>query len=202
MSPRPNPSAECARAREWASLHLDSRLSDFESALLDAHLAHCDDCRVFAGTAAWATEALRTAPLEVPTTAFAYPLRRRSRFRGLGAGSIAAVGAVAALIAAVNLQLSSGGRPTATAHVDPGVLTLKQRQMDQLDAGGASRAVDSRPGVLALKQRQMDQLDAGGASRAVAIRPGLSAARQTTITAVAVSPQPAGTFLQNLSNRT
>jgi hypothetical protein len=156
-------------------LRLDSRLSDFESVLLDAHLAQCLDCRVFAGTAAWATEALRSAPLEAPTTSFAFPLRRRSRLRGLGAGSIAAVGAVAALVAAVNLQLSPGGRPTAAAHVDPAVLGLKQRQMDQLDAGGGSRAV--------------------------AIRPGLSAAQQTTITAVAVSLQPAGAFLQNLSNR-
>jgi hypothetical protein len=175
MSPRLTPSAECVRACEWASLRLDSRLSDFESALLDAHLAHCDDCRVFAGTAAWATEALRTAPLEVPTTSFAFPLRRRSRLRGLGAGSIAAVGAAAALIAAVNLQLSSGGRPTAAAHVDSAILGLKQRQLEKLDAGGGSRAVT--------------------------IRPGLSGAKQTTITAVAASSQSTGAFSQDLSNR-
>jgi len=175
MSPRLNPSAECVRACEWASLRLDSRLSDFESALLDAHLAHCDDCRVFAGTAAWATEALRSAPLEAPTTSFAFPLRRRSRIRGLGAGSIAAVGAAAALIAAVNLQLSPAGRPTAAAHVDSAVLGLKQRQLEKLDAGGGSRVV--------------------------AIRPGLTGAKQTTITAVAASSQPAGAFPHDLSNR-
>jgi hypothetical protein len=159
MSPRPNPSAECVRACEWVSLRLDSRLSDFESVLLDAHLAHCGDCRVFARGVAAATGALRSAPLEVPAISFALP-RRHVRTRGLGAGSVVAV-AAAALVAAVSLQLSSTGTQTAAAaHVSSAVLGLKQRQLDQLDAGGRSRAPAVSAGVTAAKQLTISAVSA------------------------------------------
>ncbi|MDX6476048.1 MAG: putative zinc-finger, partial [Gaiellaceae bacterium] len=52
----------CARARFWASLRLDGELSELEGALLDAHLARCDECRVVAEGFGAAAIALRTAP--------------------------------------------------------------------------------------------------------------------------------------------
>ncbi|MFL5962549.1 MAG: zf-HC2 domain-containing protein [Gaiellaceae bacterium] len=149
------------RACEWVSLRLDSRLSDFEFVLLDAHLAHCVDCRMFARTVTSATEALRSAPLEVPAISFfALPPRRQARLRGLGGGSAAAVAAVAGLVAVVSLQLSPGGTPSAAAHVSRAVIGLKQRQLDQLDAGGRSRARAISAGVSAAKQLTISAISA------------------------------------------
>jgi anti-sigma factor RsiW len=39
---------QCERARECASLRLDGELSEFEQALLVAHLARCEACASFA----------------------------------------------------------------------------------------------------------------------------------------------------------
>ena len=36
--------AMCERARAWASLRLDAELSEFEDALLTAHLRRCSAC--------------------------------------------------------------------------------------------------------------------------------------------------------------
>jgi predicted anti-sigma-YlaC factor YlaD len=51
----------CERAREWASLRLDAELSEFEQALLDAHLERCPPCAEYAGNVTTATKALRSA---------------------------------------------------------------------------------------------------------------------------------------------
>lgn len=84
----------CARARFWASLRLDGELSELESALLDAHLARCADCREAAGEFAASTAALRAEQLAVPA-----PLRVGARRRVhrvfLGAAAAAAVIAAA-----------------------------------------------------------------------------------------------------------
>ena len=45
MSVLPRPSLPCERAREWASLRLDGELSQFESAMLESHLARCAACQ-------------------------------------------------------------------------------------------------------------------------------------------------------------
>ena len=57
-------SADCERARQWASIELDGELSTFERVLLRAHLAHCPPCRGFREHTNGLTHALRTAPLE------------------------------------------------------------------------------------------------------------------------------------------
>lgn len=57
-------SADCERARQWASIELDGELSTFERVLLRAHLAHCPPCRGFREHTSGLTHALRTAPLE------------------------------------------------------------------------------------------------------------------------------------------
>src|SRR5262245_36896925 len=53
----------CARSRFWASLRIDGELSELEGALLDAHLARCDECRAAADGFASASSMLRAAPL-------------------------------------------------------------------------------------------------------------------------------------------
>ena len=55
---------QCERARECASLRLDGELSEFEQALLVAHLARCEPCRSFANELESTTNHMRLTPLE------------------------------------------------------------------------------------------------------------------------------------------
>jgi predicted anti-sigma-YlaC factor YlaD len=100
---------ECTRAREWASLELDSALSRFESAGLRRHLRACADCRAFAGDIRRATALVRAnglVPRPVPVTV---PTAERAR-GGRRATRVAAVAAVVASMAAlVAGGLTSGG---------------------------------------------------------------------------------------------
>jgi len=57
-------SAICERARSWISLREDDELSEFECALLDAHLARCAACAEFAADVSSTTLTLRAQPLE------------------------------------------------------------------------------------------------------------------------------------------
>jgi predicted anti-sigma-YlaC factor YlaD len=86
----------CARARFWASLRLDSELSELEGALLDAHLQRCATCSdVVAGFEA-AARALRVASGEVPM-----PIRlprRRSLRRVVTTAACAAFVALAVVL--------------------------------------------------------------------------------------------------------
>jgi hypothetical protein len=140
----PIPSAECARARAWASLRLDDQLSDFEEVLLEAHLARCDDCGAFAASISDLTAALRSAPLEQPAFAFEPPHRTRGRTVALRAVSAAAAVAVLGVSGLVGLQLSATGpRPGATT-VQRKVIGLKERQMDELNGGTTRRHTEVR----------------------------------------------------------
>ena len=68
----------CERSREWASLRLDSELSELEQALLDAHLARCESCAAYAlaiGQAAAVMRSARPVPLSEPIL---LPSRRRA----------------------------------------------------------------------------------------------------------------------------
>jgi anti-sigma factor RsiW len=89
----------CERAREWASLRLDGELSEFEQALLDAHLERCAPCAQYARNVVSATEALRRADASPLSAPIALPLRRRTLpLRAISAGA-----AAAAIFAAVGL---------------------------------------------------------------------------------------------------
>jgi predicted anti-sigma-YlaC factor YlaD len=68
---------QCERARECASLRVDGELSEFEQALLVAHLARCEPCRSFAHELESATNHMRSAPLERLDQPVALPSRRR-----------------------------------------------------------------------------------------------------------------------------
>ena len=73
---------QCERARECASLRLDGELSEFEQALLVAHLARCELCRSFAAELESVTDHMRTTPSPGSSS--------RSRFRPVGASPLAA----------------------------------------------------------------------------------------------------------------
>jgi anti-sigma factor RsiW len=68
---------QCERARECASLRLDGELSEFEQALLVAHLARCEPCRSFASELEAATNHMRTTPFERLDRPVTLPSRRR-----------------------------------------------------------------------------------------------------------------------------
>ncbi len=84
---------QCDRAREWASRRLDGELSQFESALLDSHLAQCEGCAVFAAEISAVTSTLRAAPLQGLESPVVLLRRRRVSFRPLQAVAAALVAA-------------------------------------------------------------------------------------------------------------
>ncbi len=85
------PSGRCERAREYASLALDGELSQFEHALLRAHLEQCAGCRGYNGGLVATTERLRNAPLERLERPITLPSRQRVSFRSVQAGLAAAL---------------------------------------------------------------------------------------------------------------
>jgi anti-sigma factor RsiW len=173
----PIPSAECARARDWASLRLDDQLSDFEEVLLEGHLARCDDCRAFAASISDLTAALRSAPLEQPAFAFEPPHRTRGRMVALRAVSAAAAVAVLGVSGLVSLQLSaSRARPGATA-IERKVIGLKERQMNELN-GGTTRHTEVRHSLAAV-ERIIVGMPPSATSRVV-LREGLRPVTRTT----------------------
>ena len=86
---------QCERAREGASLRLDGELSEFEQALLGAHLARCEPCRSFAAELDAVTTRLRHAPLERSSS------RSCSRLDAGSGRAAAEVAAAAALMLTV-----------------------------------------------------------------------------------------------------
>ena len=99
----------CERAREYASLALDDELSQFEHALLRAHLEQCDGCRSYQVGLVATTDRLRSASLERLSHPIALPRRQRVPFRGVQVGLVAALVVVAVGLGTV---LSSIGPAT------------------------------------------------------------------------------------------
>jgi anti-sigma factor RsiW len=82
---------QCERARECASLRLDGELSEFEQALLQAHLGRCEACRSFAAELEGITREIRNAPLETLEQPVALPSRRRISWRPVEVAAAAAL---------------------------------------------------------------------------------------------------------------
>jgi anti-sigma factor RsiW len=143
---------ECARACEWASLRLDSQLSDFEEILLEAHLTRCPACTAFAETATRVTEILRTAPLEQLAFPIQLPRRRGARVYSLRAVSTVAAAAMIGLSGVLGLELSRSRVPSAAASPNLALIGLKEQQMDELDSAGSKASPKVRPNLAAAEQ--------------------------------------------------
>ena len=135
--------ADCARARQQLSLRMDLELSEFEHALLDAHVERCADCRVFGEGLTELTARLRTVQVEDPPVSF-QPPRVRSRFDvvlagTVRAGSAAAAVAVVAITGLIALNGSNNGVPSTASPQIRSVLDLHERQLQALDGTRASR---------------------------------------------------------------
>jgi hypothetical protein len=96
----------CERTRAWISVAQDSELSEFERALVAAHLERCAECSGFAADVASITTALRDSPLQLPANPISLPpLRRGTRVSALRLGAAAAM-VVGALGLAGSLSLT------------------------------------------------------------------------------------------------
>jgi len=123
---------QCERTRGWVSLALDGELSEFERTLMNAHVARCEDCAVFASEIGAIAGSLREAAFEPLAVPVRLPMRRHVRARSLQIGAAAAL-----IVGAIGLaSLASGGAapPTAVprAHVKPALLAMSDDETDQL----------------------------------------------------------------------
>jgi predicted anti-sigma-YlaC factor YlaD len=152
--------AECAQACQQLSLRADRELSDFETVLLEAHLAVCADCRAFEKGVSGFTTLLRAVPPEQPIVAFELP-RGRSRANALvasslRAGSAAAALAIVALTGLATFHTALHRSPSAPQSANVGkarlVLDLHERQLQQLDSLGRTRKLVVPHGLAAAER--------------------------------------------------
>lgn len=130
-------SADCERARQWASIELDGELSTFERVLLRAHLAHCSSCRGFRERTSGLTLALRAAPpeqLEQPIQIGR--MRRRFRLRVAPAAAAMAVAFVGlgSILATSAVRSSSVG----TGHVRAASINLAPAAVETMNVRTAA----------------------------------------------------------------
>jgi anti-sigma factor RsiW len=122
-------SAICERARSWISLRVDDELSEFECALLDAHLARCPDCAAFYEDVDALTVSLRDEPLEMLARPVVVPSRRRrhvalsTRAAASAAALLVTVGGAFAVLGHSGPQPLAGQSSRLTGNED---LTLRQ----------------------------------------------------------------------------
>jgi anti-sigma factor RsiW len=101
-------SATCDRARAWTSRRSDGELSEFECALLDAHLTRCPSCATFAADVSSITDALRAEPLVQLARPVDIAVRRRRSYR-LPTTAAASAAAVIVTLAGAFAMLGSSG---------------------------------------------------------------------------------------------
>ncbi len=100
----------CERVRFQVSLRLDGELSQFEQAMLSAHVARCAACRAFQDDLAGITRHVRATPLELLERPIVLPRRRRALARPLQVAAVAGVVLAVGLGSAIGLLQS--GRAT------------------------------------------------------------------------------------------
>lgn len=138
LHPRP---LLCERTRGWASLGLDGELSDFEGALMRAHLERCGACAEFVLDVRAATDALRTTELRpVP-----HPVSLPARPRRVGGGALR-LGAVAAVfVGALGLAGSLTIDPGQPLGPSPARATGPTDQVNDLLIRGPQRLALTPP---------------------------------------------------------
>jgi predicted anti-sigma-YlaC factor YlaD len=149
-------SEACNRTRQQVSLRLDRELSEFEEALVAAHLAQCSACSAFASDLEGITESLRSAPLIEPALSFELP-RRRARVGLAHAGSAAAAAAtlVVALGAIAGLRSSPARISGFEVSVAQERISIKEEFLQALERPKARSSV-SRRGVEAAEQTALN----------------------------------------------
>jgi predicted anti-sigma-YlaC factor YlaD len=105
----------CDRTREWAALAVDGELSEFERALMRAHLDVCGECRGFVADVTEIAKQLRSAPLEALAHPVALPHRRRLPLRHVQVAAAAAVVLAAAGLGGLYGSVSGDRAPLRQA---------------------------------------------------------------------------------------
>jgi anti-sigma factor RsiW len=142
---------QCERARECASLRLDGELSEFEQALLVAHLSRCEPCASFARELQALTTHVRTTPLERLSQPVSLPSRRRLIARRPVEIAAAAALMLTTLGVAGALRTVEANNPTLSFGA-PGVSnTLESREFSDIRRDMLRRPVRQQsPGGLNL----------------------------------------------------
>jgi predicted anti-sigma-YlaC factor YlaD len=142
---------QCERAREAASLRLDSELSEFEQALLAAHLSRCDGCRAFAAELDAVTTRIRATPLERLEEPVALPSRRRAITRRPVEIAAAAALMLTALGVAGALRTIEAQNPSIASFGAPGVgSTAESREFSDIRRDMLRKRPQVSPGGLNL----------------------------------------------------
>ena len=123
-------SATCDRARAWTSRRSDGELSEFECALLDAHLARCPACATFAEDVGSITDALRSEPLEQLSRPVDIAVRRRRSYR-LPTTAAASAAAVVVTLAGAFAMLGSSGPHQSPLSQGTGIEDIRLLKMVQ-----------------------------------------------------------------------
>ena len=100
--------AECERARNWASLGLDGELSEVEQALLRAHVGRCASCAGFAHDLDRLTARIRRTPFVHPHRRAYEPRAVPARRRSAGTSVLRLSAVVAAVAVAAGLGSLAG----------------------------------------------------------------------------------------------
>jgi predicted anti-sigma-YlaC factor YlaD len=126
---------ECERMREAVSAQLDGELSELEAIRLRTHLDDCESCREFEASAAFATTALRAAPLEPLARPIALPSRRKVSvpFRVPAAAAaaivmVAAGGVFATLHGGAAIRGTNASDAAYNSHADMQAIAKEQQQ--------------------------------------------------------------------------
>jgi anti-sigma factor RsiW len=149
----------CERAREWASLQLDSELSELERSMLRAHTRRCSACAAYVLEIGAITEKVRATALEPIPHAIALPLRRNFGWvnRALQAG--VATAAVVGITAGLALQV--GSRPTPRGLLDQrlpdnAIIRGPNSENDQLIRAPKLAAIKGQYGVVRQRGLRID----------------------------------------------
>lgn len=95
---------ECERTRRSLSVSLDHELTEFEQALVGAHVERCEPCFAFQRRITEVTAAVRAAPLERLSMPIMLPAARRTGRLSTGRLASAAGAAAVAALAYLGLE--------------------------------------------------------------------------------------------------
>ncbi|MGH3049890.1 MAG: zf-HC2 domain-containing protein [Gaiellaceae bacterium] len=135
------PPRDCSSAREQISLRLDAELPELDEVRLDAHLTRCAACRAFRRDLESLTAAVRGAPLLEPDRSlnlagagFRRARRRVPRSLVAAVSTGVAAAATVGLLAGLGPSTPFGAQHATAMRIVQEQLTLKEQQLDQLDA--------------------------------------------------------------------
>ncbi|MBA3735690.1 MAG: zf-HC2 domain-containing protein [Actinobacteria bacterium] len=135
---------DCERVRGSVSASVDGELSEVEAAGLEAHLASCESCRLYAADSAETARLLRGAPLEQLGFTIALPSRFAVARQLQVAAAAAAIAATVGLSAVVgtlgSARTTSGDAQALAGASEPIALRNPEAELKLLQRATGSRS--------------------------------------------------------------